>query len=235
MARGKKEYEVDKIKHVSGLVVPILFNPNARSGDFHTIGLTFSAAVGDRNFRADSCSKVKDEVMEFLNKNSKLDWYPVIEITEISPFNNHGAFVGLESHRFYLANTEDQPQHERGARRRLRKLRWDDYDPTKQNWMTMNDYKEIGIDLGRIKHSTEFYDVQGILPGCLPQKSEGRTETHYLPYDEVTWTALLAIEDGIHRLKKYFRELLGTPQGQAQLNLMGANLLKLLPPATPVK
>lgn len=232
MAKGKKDIQVDEVRHPSGVTVPIMFNPNQPRYSGHEHGLTFSARIAENiGFREKSADAVKEAVVKYLDENSKLDWHPVIEIVELAPFAASRAdhFVGFEIDRFYLAETKNE--------KRLRELKWRDYEPDDENWMTKKRYDEIGnIDIARITESKEFHGFNGKLPDDLPFRNNGHDkEVFIVPYDEKQWVALEQIQEGIARLKSKLRDLTGTTEGLKQLEIMGASLLKMLPAPEPEK
>ena len=81
MARGKKDQLVDTVEHRSGVRIEIYFDPNSPR-HHHETGLTFSAKVADKTFRHKNADDLKRQVYDYLDQTSKLDWVPVIELTE---------------------------------------------------------------------------------------------------------------------------------------------------------
>lgn len=227
MARGKKDQVVETFEHRSGMKIDLLFDPNPQRIHPET-GLTFNAVVGDKGFRFKTAEEVKRAVWEYLDANCKLDWHPVIEITELEPWgaNNDELFVGFNIDRYYLAESNDKRQDGHPS---LRKLRWDEYTPDKDR---MRFDSTDNIDFYRIQNSQEFHAFHLKIPDCLPyrEKHPHRTGKHsYLLYDESVWVALQSIQEGITRLKRKLRTLTGTNTGIQQLTAMGSQLLNLLP------
>jgi hypothetical protein len=225
---AKKDREVDTIKHRSGIEAIVYFNPNPPRHDQD--GLTFWTKVGDKMFKAKSAAELFLQVDDYLNKNSKLDWHPVIKISELKPWNvpNPDKFVGFEIERFYLAMTSEV---NRDKKRIIRQTEWDVYNFDEDcGGFSKESFDKLGPDMFRIARSTVSYEFDCEIPGGLPYRDHGHDqETFLLAYDESLWAALQTIQEGIARLKHRLRDLTGTPDGIKMLGQMGSQLLNLLP------
>lgn len=219
MATSKKDRQVGIIEHRSGVSIPLMFNPNER-GEF---ALTFNAAFSDMKWTGPSAQDVREQVRAYLDSCSKLDWVPVIEIKETHPFasNYPMTFVGIELQRYYLAVSAEKLHDGRAV---LRRLRWDDYDSEAEAGTT--------VDMRRIKDSQEYHLFHcDNLKSALPHRSKhSENEIFVVSYTDEVWAALQNIQDGIGRLKTMLRDLIGTDAGHEKLMLVGAQMMKLLPP-----
>lgn len=219
----KKLQQVSEFRHSSGIVVPIMFNPNDDSK--HRPGLTFSAKIADNEWIFKSADEVVKEVKNYLNASSSLEWHPVIEVTESSPFGSRGdsCFVGFEISRYYLAASRaDVPTGKEG---RLRKLIWERHTP-EEAWKFWWDEK-LTDDMNRIKNS-EYFNGFGDAnwPGKLPCVQD---ECVVMAWNQDVWDALVLIQENIGKLKIRLRELIGTKDGHAKLVELGKSMPKLLP------
>jgi hypothetical protein len=222
MASNKKDRQVGTIEHDSGVSIPLMFNPNDRGEH----ALTFNAAFADKKWIGPSADDVRKQVRDYLDVCSKLDWAPVIEIKETHPFaaDRPEHFVGIELARYYLAVSQETRQNGKNV---LRRLSWDDFaDPS------FGQEKGTSIDMQRIKRSREFHlfscsDLKAALPHSEPHHDN---HVFVIDHTEEMWAALQNIQDGIGRLKKMLRGLIGTSAGHEKLMAVGAQMLKMLPP-----
>lgn len=219
MARGKKDVKVETVRHRSGMTVDIFFDPNP-GGER---GLTFNAKIGDKRFQNANAAELKREIYAYLSANLELTWHPVIIVSEVAPFSpGRASFVGIEVDRAYLAN---------GADGRVRQLNWDDYDVAPG---TFGPRPDENIDSFRLGRARECWNGLKKVPDDLPYKTKSSDkETRILPYTDALYAGLVEIDSGIDRLKVKLRELMNDKQGWDRVALIGAQLLRLLPEATP--
>lgn len=215
MSRAKKDQKVETIRHRSGLMVDVFFNPNS-VGEF---GLTFSAKVGDRWFRNADAHRLKREVCDYLSANLELTWHPVIIVSEVAPFSpGRASFVGIEVERAYLAQ---------GADGRVRQLNWDDYEVTPGEFGPSSGES---VDSFRLSRATQSWGGLKRVPDDLPYVTKhSDKETRILPYTEELYAGLVEIDGGIDKLKLRLRTLLAGKDGWTQIAAIGARITKLLP------
>ncbi len=215
MARGKKDVKVETIRHRSGTMVDIFFDPNTGTER----GLTFNAKVGDRHFQNANAAQLKREIYEYLNANLELTWHPVIIVSEVAPFSpGTASFVGIDVERAYLSQGTDG---------RVRQLNWDDYEVTPG---AFGPNPGESIDSFRLSRSRQSWSGLKKVPDDLPYRTKSSDkETRILPYTDELYAGLVEIDNGIDRLKVRLRDLLSDKEGWTKIATIGAQLTKLLP------
>lgn len=198
----KKDREIRMIKH-NGACVPLMFNPNADSLEFH-------AKVGSEVFKGTDSKTVVAQVYDYLDKTLSMMWIPVIQIQRIGS-SYERAFCreekmrhafGYEAERFYVTTKPDG----QGAR-----LHWEQFD-TK-------------TEAERLMHSTWFRFT------TIPEVQR-ETEKHdwkaLINYDEDVWKGLTQLWEAFQKLEGKVVDLFTSDEGHAKLRLQGERIQKLL-------
>lgn len=204
MARKKKNQLVDTITHSSGTRVELFIRPDT---------LTFVADVKDGvSMTGATAAEVRTAVIDYLNKNSRFEWIPVIHIEEKEPFASDGSFfIGIEIDRFYIAqDTSGQIHH----------LRWDEFNSPH--------IRRGSIDWDRIQMSRKYYGVKTLALPAHDNDGHRDGKNHYIAYNESSWVALSRIQQAIGELKSKLRETLQTEQGLRRLIEFGERVTRLL-------
>jgi hypothetical protein len=196
----KKPKRVAEVRHTdSGLVVPIFMDQDKL--DF------FADLPGGSGLRDKDGEALKAAVYSWLDKNAKLEWAPIIEVSHHNIWGGNGKYnVGFDMRRFYYAK-----KLEGGG---FVQRRW---DAEQDNSFTYVDY---------FNPSYHFKQDEFILP--YRSRTSDR-ETIYLDYTDEIFEALHKIRETVKELKIRLSELIGSPEGQEHLMLLGATLLKSLP------
>jgi hypothetical protein len=196
----KKPKKVAEVRHEdTGIVVPILMDQDK---------LNFFAELPGGDALADTDGdRLKRQVYEWIDKNARLDWIPIIEVQDHHIWAGRKEYgVGFDIRRFYYAK---KVQGEGFVQKR--------WEVAGDDSFTYVDYFSPGYTVKK----DQF---------VLPFKSHSHDrDTVYLEYTDEMWEALNKIRDTIKELKIRLKDLIGSTEGQEQLMILGASLLKSLP------
>ena len=206
MPRRKSPKKVNEVAHKqSGVTVDIKL-------DHET--LIFSAKLPDDTTISNKDGEaLKREVMQWLHKNMKLEWYAAIEVTPLAPFaasKEADHFVGFSLRRFYWAKKLDGKGY-------MQVDLWE-HDPRieEKPWSWSKSFAPM------IEGNADFQP---------PTKSHRslRADVYYLVYEEETWIGLCQMVEAIQQLNRRLHDMLSTEEGHALIAQVGANILKALP------
>lgn len=174
----RKPKKVDQVVHdKSGVTVNICLAPSA--------GLSFMAELPDgKVLRNSNGNELKQEVIHWLDENTALEFFPVIELVE-GPYGQRYSqdnMIGIELERFHFAKKK--------SGNGMLKKDWEGGQATEFNPAWLN--------------SSEFN------PPVKRRGLHGQM-TYYLPYSEDLWDTLNRLQDTLKDLKGVLREVLGQP------------------------
>lgn len=199
----KKPKKVAEVRHTdSGLVVAIMMDQDKL--DF------FADLPGGNGIRNKDGEALKLAVYNWIEKNARLEWFPVIEVEDHHIWGGQQEYgVGFDLRRFYCAK---KIEGEGFVQRR--------WEVEQDDSFTYVNYFSPGYNVKK----DQF---------ILPFRSSGHDrEKVYLAYADEMWEALVKIRNTIRELKIRLKELIGSKEGQEHLLQLGAALLKSLPETT---
>lgn len=205
MSRALKPQTVKSINHQSGIRYDIMLDRN---------DLEFFATFGTNTERAKSADEVRQQMNRYLDTVSAITWIPVISVKTDASF--HGRARGTatcQATRYYVGQRQSGDWVS---------LDWDELNPEPNK-----DWGETNVEAARIRRArsigTKDYTKLPILP------DERRyQDSAILAYDEETWNALVAIEQGLEAMAAKLQEIIKTPDGRKLLAKVGASMQKLL-------
>jgi len=201
----KKLREVDMlIDSTVGLVVQLYFDPNRDR-------LDFVAQYKGVPYRADSLKALKNRVRDVVMNESVLTWRRIIVVEEAKDA------VGFTADHFFIARRADGTYVRSRGDHRLYSKAGEYATDDESLRRSMEDWEAPD---GRYR--TELFTVPYTRRGAY-----GHTDTHYLPYDDETWRALIDTRRRLREVHETLSRILASPE--AVLRLGVGDLRVLLP------
>lgn len=219
MARQLKPQQVDEVRHARlGVAVPVMLDRNT---------LDFFVVVNGAEYRAPTAEQIKGDAYWLIDEGGVVVWHPVIEVAvrgdDGSGYDTPRAGLDLTADRFYLGRTADgqslRVSWEHGEREPGERM-------ARARALTVWSYPDAGAG-----HLVDF----ATLPALRRERVFGHLgsaerTTYYLAYTDALWAALGAIAQRIHDTRALLAQLLGTDEGRAHVQTLGAALLPLVLP-----